>query len=924
MNKLLLRSYQQAAIDRLAPSIGNEQKLLLSMPAGSGRTLTIVSALYAYYQATNSKGKTLFISNTINSQQQLREVISDVFGADIKVNSNLNRSKEEYLIAITTLQRIIKDEAYNRLDQSTFEIIVFLDCERQGIYYADNNLHSIIEYFRPITIIGVGYYANYSSQIFGPLTFHYSITQAIKSGVFRSFEVIRFKFDHSPNDSDSIKSQAILSDILESDTFVKTISSTILENIKDDQQTIILCNSILHAQKISNEINRQKNNSKYSQSLSTHNTRQEKEAFIKSYNNTNLHVLVGVNYLLSGVNLRNIDNIVIIRRFGTTDFLLQSISRFLRLQKNTAPLRILDFADNYQSLSELPPAKEYIADVYGSSPNKEKYKKSYIFSKTQLLFATKNKLQGVIGVDDIAEELADTIVNMPCESGCMVGIFGKWGRGKTFLMNETWNVIKRQRERVPHSEPMETPKEIIDFQRIDFHAWKYQDTPAIWAYLYEKFAEAYYTCEKDEKQKTKWFERKISYPWNRFWRIFNLNTVRLGWGNILLYFLLLFSSILWAFSFTFPEKIDFIWKLIASLGLSSVISLVMIFFRYKNPAIQLFKKYYSKPSFVSVLGIQEEVQKELKHLVKAWGRKVKNIKFLLFVDDIDRCTEEKIIQLIDALRIMLDDDLLSQNIVIVSAIDERILKRAIQRKYDKLICSEHNDCNQKNEFVKEYLDKIFLIGLKLGALAPDEMDEFFLELTREDRETSEVPSLEELSQISDSGYFPDDSLYEEETTDSQDDDSPNIDHDENNLTEPSIPFQNNPERTETTSSVPLSNKLSNVEINIFRKTLSSYEDMTPRQIRILYYQYLFAKNLLIRQYTRLSKKNIWIDSEYTPCLIKLIFEINKSQDNNILSVEKIKSQKWKDAKERTYLNEIEISLNDYKMLINVLDVVIGY
>lgn len=204
------------------------------------------------------------------------------------------------------------------------------------------------------------------------------------------------------------------------------------------------------------------------------------------------------------------------------------------------------------------------------------------------------------------------------------------------------------------------------------------------------------------------------------------------------------------------------------------------------------------------------------------------------------------------------------------------------------------------------------------------MDEFFLELTREDRETSEVLSLEELSRISDSGYLSDDDLSEEETTDPQYDESPNIDHDENNPTEPNIPSQNNPEKTETTSSTPLSNKLSNVEINIFRKTLSSYEDMTPRQIRILYYQYLFAKNLLIRQYARLSKKNVWIDSEYTPCLIKLIFEINRSQDNNILSVEKIKSQKWKDAKERTYLNEIEISLNDYKMLINVLDVVIGY
>lgn len=156
------------------------------------------------------------------------------------------------------------------------------------------------------------------------------------------------------------------------------------------KQTIISCSSRLLAQKISTEINRQKDNPQFSQSLCVHNTRQEKEAFIQYFNNTNLQVLVGVDYLLE-IDLHNVDNIILLRRFGSADFVLQSISRFLRLQKNSAPLRILDFVNNdWSLLSKTTPVKEYIADINGSSSNKGKDKKSVIFSKTQLLFATKN------------------------------------------------------------------------------------------------------------------------------------------------------------------------------------------------------------------------------------------------------------------------------------------------------------------------------------------------------------------------------------------------------------------------------------------------------------------------------------------------------------------------------------------------------
>lgn len=90
-------------------------------------------------------------------------------------------------------------------------------------------------------------------------------------------------------------------------------------------------------------------------------------------------------------------------------------------------------------------------------------------AQAKILFRD-NSLEGVIGVNDIAEELANLINIMPNESGRMIGIFGEWGRGKTFLMKYIWDNLEKKNS----------------FYKVDFQAWKYQETPAVWAYLYEK------------------------------------------------------------------------------------------------------------------------------------------------------------------------------------------------------------------------------------------------------------------------------------------------------------------------------------------------------------------------------------------------------------------------------------------------------
>ncbi len=93
------------------------------------------------------------------------------------------------------------------------------------------------------------------------------------------------------------------------------------------------------------------------------------------------------------------------------------------------------------------------------------------------------------------------------------------------------------------------------------------------------------------------------------------------------------------------------------------------------------------------------------------------------MDDIDRCSEEKMIQIIDSMRIMLEEPSIYKRMVVIFAVDDRILSRAIMYKYRHFISNNVTDDVFLNRLTKEYLDKLFIFGIKLGSLTNEEKNE---------------------------------------------------------------------------------------------------------------------------------------------------------------------------------------------------------
>lgn len=83
-------------------------------------------------------------------------------------------------------------------------------------------------------------------------------------------------------------------------------------------------------------------------------------------------------------------------------------------------------------------------------------------------------------------------------------------------------------------------------------------------------------------------------------------------------------------------------------------------------------------------------------------------------------------QVIDSMRVMLEDEIICRRVVALTAVDERILTRAVRFKYQSLI--NRNEMKSADELTidkltREYLDKLFLLGIKLNPLRDSEKNE---------------------------------------------------------------------------------------------------------------------------------------------------------------------------------------------------------
>lgn len=438
-------------------------------------------------------------------------------------------------------------------------------------------------------------------------------------------------------------------------------------------------------------------------------------------------------------------------------------------------------------------------DTDVSNPsNHESINATKIFSPKKNIKIIKDlDVEPCFSVDELAEcfiEQIDKIAESKSENIPMIGVFAPWGRGKSYFLNRVISKLGTQSSKVASIFKICNKQITTKYKIIKFNAWKYQDTPAIWAYLFETIY-------------------KYASPWQKVKIFFKHN---LKFTNLLVFVLLIGLSFFIGTLFdVFPEIVDGVNNVVTIGGIGSILS-IMLTWTYTlkdNPvsAMNIIRKYTKRKSYTDCLGIQNAIEADLETVLSTLASK--NNKVLLCVDDIDRCVPEKMTCIIDSLRTILENDEIRKNLIVICSIDINKLMKG----YVKVYSIETPDYITDN--IREHIDKIFIFSIGLASLGAYQLKEYLYKMMSL-HESGESETIDET--------FVDinrqkEAIYIADTKDEQ-------------------------------------HTLSDKEIyNIIGDFLSKSDsiNITPRKLRIMYYQLLFANNVSSKHGIVLPEKLIY-------------------------------------------------------------------
>jgi len=301
------------------------------------------------------------------------------------------------------------------------------------------------------------------------------------------------------------------------------------------------------------------------------------------------------------------------------------------------------------------------------------------------LGAFNDEVDGIdrLNYTDYVEILAELAGSKHVHPPLTIGIFGRWGTGKTFILNK---IKARLEERASADDSMTVGT-------LWFNAWQYAASNDVWIALLRRTIDC---CEK----------LAFSNPVRRFYERLGRNLKRL-WRRsplLLVMLLLLFAVTPGVLSWRFFEQG---W---AGVG-TSIVFLGGMAAMLSHP---ITKK------LVSWIGPKErswesedlvEIKRELEALDK--HLKERHTRLAVFIDDLDRCEPDKAVQVLQVLKLLID----FESIVVFLGVDSTVLAGAIEDHYgDSLVRSGATGY--------DYIEKIVQIPFRIPEPSTDDMRAF--------------------------------------------------------------------------------------------------------------------------------------------------------------------------------------------------------
>lgn len=376
------RYYQVNAVNNVLSAVAREQKrILLTMATGTGKTYVAFQICWKLFQTNwnkrfdGRKPRILFISDrnilanqAVNDFEQFNEDAIVRITPD-KLHKKQNKVPTERHLYFTIFQTFMSEDEdkqpfYKQYPADFFDFIIIDECHRGGAN-DESQWRELMDYFADAYQLGMTATPRHAEnantyKYFGEPVYTYSLKQGIEDGYLTPFRVCISEsnidtYQYDPNDDveGDIDPNRIYTekdfyngDIEMRDRDIHRVEE-LLSQINPNDKTIIFCATQAHAAIICALINQRKSNPdpNYCKRV-TADDGQEGENLLKLFQNNERSIptiLTTSQKLSTGVDARNVRNIVLLRPINNMVEFKQIIGRGTRLFDDKYFFTIYDF-----------------------------------------------------------------------------------------------------------------------------------------------------------------------------------------------------------------------------------------------------------------------------------------------------------------------------------------------------------------------------------------------------------------------------------------------------------------------------------------------------------------------------------------------------------------------------------------------------
>lgn len=385
-----MRYYQEIAVNNTLSAVADKkQKMLLTLATGTGKTFIAFQIAWKLFKSRwNLKRdgarqpRILFLADrniladqAYNSFSPFPEdALVRINPLDIRKKGNVPTNGSVFFTIFQTFMSGPNNTPYyGDYPKDFFDLIIIDECHRGGAN-DEGNWRGILEYFSPAVQLGLTATPKRKDNIdtykyFGEPVYIYSLKTGVNDGFLTPFKVKRVKTTLDDyiytSDDQIIEGEVEEGKIYKEPEFNRTIEieereakrvQVVLEEIKENEKTIIFCANQGHALLVRDLINKYKKNSNPFYCVRvTANDGFRGEQYLREFQDnekTIPTILTTSQKLSTGVDARNIRNIVLMRSVNSMIEFKQIIGRGTRLFDGKEYFTILDFVDAYHHFSD--------------------------------------------------------------------------------------------------------------------------------------------------------------------------------------------------------------------------------------------------------------------------------------------------------------------------------------------------------------------------------------------------------------------------------------------------------------------------------------------------------------------------------------------------------------------------------------------